>query len=58
MVAWVRYAPGSQASDSVVKLDVDLCDERGNVCAQLRGVSNVHETDMGHIAQMLPFAGL
>ena len=25
---------------------------------QLRGVSNVHETDMGHIAQMLPFAGL
>ena len=25
---------------------------------QLRGAVNVHETNMGHIAQMLPFAGL
>ncbi|MCC7151892.1 MAG: 50S ribosomal protein L35 [Rubrivivax sp.] len=25
---------------------------------QLRGVANVHETNMGHIAAMLPFAGL
>ncbi|GAB1389265.1 MAG: 50S ribosomal protein L35 [Rubrivivax sp.] len=25
---------------------------------QLRGATNVHETDMGHIASMLPFAGL
>jgi len=25
---------------------------------QLRGVSNVHETNMGSIAQMLPSAGL
>ena len=25
---------------------------------QLRGVTQVHETDLGHIAQMLPFAGL
>ena len=24
----------------------------------LRGSANVHETNMGHIAQMLPFAGL
>ena len=24
----------------------------------LRGAVNVHETDLGHIAQMLPFAGL
>src|SRR5215813_4403597 len=39
MVAWVRYAPGSQAADAVAKLDIDLCDERGNVCAQMRGVS-------------------
>src|SRR6266545_1592443 len=39
MVAWVRYAPGSQAADGVAKLDIDLCDERGNICAQIRGVS-------------------
>ncbi len=25
---------------------------------QLRGISNVHETDMGHVAQMLPRSGL
>ncbi|ODU09135.1 MAG: 50S ribosomal protein L35 [Rubrivivax sp. SCN 71-131] len=25
---------------------------------QLRGATHVHETDMGHIAAMLPFAGL
>jgi polyketide synthase PksN len=40
MVAWVRYAPGSRATDAVIKLDLDLCDERGNVCAQLRGLSS------------------
>ena len=26
--------------------------------SHLRGATNVHETNMGHIAQMLPFAGL
>ena len=25
---------------------------------QLRGVEHVHETDLGHIAKMMPFAGL
>ena len=25
---------------------------------QLRGAVNVHETNMGHMAQMMPFAGL
>src|SRR5260370_151802 len=40
MFAWVRYAPGSQASDKVVKLDIDLCDEGGNVCVQIRGFSS------------------
>lgn len=24
----------------------------------LRGATNVHETNLGHVAQMLPFAGL
>ncbi|HXH41886.1 MAG TPA: SDR family NAD(P)-dependent oxidoreductase [Thermoanaerobaculia bacterium] len=40
MVAWVRYAPGAQAGDSVVKLDIDLCDEHGNVCVQMHGLSS------------------
>ena len=39
MVAWVRLAPGSQTADAAIKLDIDLCDEQGNVCAQMRGLS-------------------
>jgi acyl transferase domain-containing protein/aryl carrier-like protein len=40
MVAWMRYSPGSKAGDPVVKLDVDLCDDRGNVCVQIHGFSS------------------
>src|SRR5207244_5632231 len=40
MLAWVRYAPGSHADDRVIKLDIDLCDERGNVCVQMHGFSS------------------
>jgi polyketide synthase PksN len=40
MFAWVRYAPGSQAEDKVIKLDIDLCDERGSICVQMRGFSS------------------
>ncbi len=39
MYAWVRYAKGSQATDAVVKLDIDLCDTEGNVCVTMRGFS-------------------
>ncbi|HEV3040322.1 MAG TPA: SDR family NAD(P)-dependent oxidoreductase, partial [Candidatus Angelobacter sp.] len=40
MVAWVRNTPGSQAGDQVIKLDIDLCDESGNVCVQMKGFSS------------------
>ncbi|HEV3038147.1 MAG TPA: SDR family NAD(P)-dependent oxidoreductase, partial [Candidatus Angelobacter sp.] len=40
MFAWIRYTPGSQVLDKVVKLDIDLCDESGNVCIQMRGFSS------------------
>ena len=36
MVAWVRYSPDSH---NAVQLDIDLCDARGNVCAQMHGLS-------------------
>src|ERR1051326_6399325 len=39
MYAWVRYSPGSQARDSAAKLDIDLCNEQGNIRAQMRGLS-------------------
>jgi polyketide synthase PksN len=52
MFAWVRYTPGSEAGDQVVKLDVDLCDERGNVCVQMQGFSSrVLEGEMKLIRQ-------
>ena len=37
MVAWARYSKGSKPGDKTVKVDIDLCDERGNVCVQMRG---------------------
>ncbi|MEO8382098.1 MAG: SDR family NAD(P)-dependent oxidoreductase [Acidobacteriota bacterium] len=40
MMAWVRQAPGSHATDTVVKVDIDLCDARGNVCVQMHGLSS------------------
>jgi len=40
MFAWVRYASGSQLGDKVIKLDIDLCDQAGNVCLQMRGFSS------------------
>jgi acyl transferase domain-containing protein/acyl carrier protein len=40
MFAWVRYSPGSHAADDVIKVDVDLCDELGNVSVQMRGFAS------------------
>ena len=39
MWAWVRYSEGSKSGDKVQKLDIDLCDEAGNVGARLKGFS-------------------
>jgi polyketide synthase PksN len=39
MFAWVRLAGATRLSDSVIKLDIDLCDEHGRVCVQMRGFS-------------------
>src|SRR5579864_1256005 len=40
MFAWVRYSPGADSNDNAFKLDIDLCDERGNTCVQMRGFSS------------------
>jgi polyketide synthase-like dehydratase family protein len=37
MVSCARYSKGGQPGDKTVKVDIDLCDERGNVCVQMRG---------------------
>ncbi|MCP5007191.1 MAG: hypothetical protein GY941_25100, partial [Planctomycetes bacterium] len=38
MYAWVRYTGDSTPSGKVQKLDIDLCDEQGNVCVKMRGL--------------------
>ncbi|HET8797880.1 MAG TPA: type I polyketide synthase, partial [Thermoanaerobaculia bacterium] len=39
MFVWVRHADGGARDGKVAKLDLDLCDRRGNVCVQLRDLS-------------------
>ncbi|MGD0511588.1 MAG: polyketide synthase dehydratase domain-containing protein, partial [Candidatus Micrarchaeaceae archaeon] len=40
MVAWVRYSEGSKSEDKVAKLDINLCDQEGNVCVQMQGFAS------------------
>ncbi|MCP5002909.1 MAG: hypothetical protein GY941_03015, partial [Planctomycetes bacterium] len=48
MYAWARYSGGSAPLDKVQKLDIDLCDEQGNVCVKMQGFSTrVLEGDVG-----------
>ncbi|MCP5007589.1 MAG: hypothetical protein GY941_27190, partial [Planctomycetes bacterium] len=39
----VRYSNGNTVSDKVQKLDIDLCDEQGNVCTKMRGIEYKNE---------------
>jgi len=43
MFIWVRHANSGQSnnrqSTEVITLDVDLCDQQGNVCVQMQGLS-------------------
>ncbi|TQV86004.1 non-ribosomal peptide synthetase [Aliikangiella coralliicola] len=39
MFAWVRYSAGSRPEDKIVKYDIELCDQQGNICVQMRGFS-------------------
>ncbi|WP_256524085.1 SDR family NAD(P)-dependent oxidoreductase [Aquimarina sp. EL_43] len=40
MYVWVRYSQGCKPGDRVIKLDLDLCDQEGNVCVQILGFSS------------------
>jgi acyl transferase domain-containing protein/tryptophanase/SAM-dependent methyltransferase len=39
MWSYVRYSDGSKAGDKVQKLDIDICDESGNVCQRIKEFS-------------------
>ena len=40
MYSWVRYAPGNKPEGKLSKLDIDLMDQDGAVCVQLRGLTS------------------
>ncbi|WP_155661248.1 polyketide synthase dehydratase domain-containing protein, partial [Priestia megaterium] len=40
MWALVRYSKGSKIGDRVQKLDIDLCDDQGNICVRMSGYSS------------------
>ncbi|MGG4453264.1 SDR family NAD(P)-dependent oxidoreductase [Brevibacillus porteri] len=39
MWAYVRFSVNSSADDKVQKLDIDLCDDQGTICVQMKGYS-------------------
>ena len=39
MWAWIRYSATSKSADKGKELDVDLCDDQGQVCAKMKGFS-------------------
>ena len=47
MFCRVRYSPGSSREDTVIKVDIDLYDEHGNECVQLRGIQYQQESHSG-----------
>ncbi|TCS93645.1 non-ribosomal peptide synthetase [Hazenella coriacea] len=40
MWAYIRQSDHSKAEDRVQKLDIDLCDDQGKVCARIKGISS------------------
>ncbi|MCP5002908.1 MAG: thioester reductase, partial [Planctomycetes bacterium] len=39
MYAWVRHSGGSAPSNKIQKLDIDICDEQGNICVKMQGLT-------------------
>ncbi|HEX3029322.1 MAG TPA: polyketide synthase dehydratase domain-containing protein, partial [Clostridia bacterium] len=39
MWSYIRHSNGSAVNNKITKLDIDLCDENGNVCVRITGMS-------------------
>ncbi|AOY76260.1 SDR family NAD(P)-dependent oxidoreductase [Clostridium formicaceticum] len=53
MWALVRYSDGRTENDKVQKLDIDLCDDQGEVCVRMKGFSSrVLEGEVGSVESM------
>jgi len=40
MYSWVRYSTGISPDGKLSKLDIDLLDQNGNICVQMRGLTS------------------
>jgi len=40
MVAWVRHSAERAPGDKTIKVNIDLCDQQGNVCVEMRGLTS------------------
>jgi len=40
MWAYIRFSTGSKAEDLIQRLDIDLCDEQGYICARIKGYTS------------------
>lgn len=47
MVVWVGYSQDNAADDAMIKLDIDLCDQQGNICVTIRGLTYQRELPNG-----------
>ncbi|HEX4715176.1 MAG TPA: polyketide synthase dehydratase domain-containing protein, partial [Ktedonobacteraceae bacterium] len=57
MIAWVRYTRDSRAGRPVIKADVDLCDQSGSICVQMRGFTSrpwLQSIDLAPVPSVLP----
>ncbi|WP_455883995.1 polyketide synthase [Serratia proteamaculans] len=49
MYAWLRYSGESSQSEGAQNVDIELCDQEGNVCVKMRGVK--YQFDTGKLAE-------
>ena len=40
MWAWIRFSDGSAVGNNIRKVDIELCDDRGNISVRLKGFSS------------------
>ena len=52
--AWIRHVDRDSGDDNIEKLDIDLCDDRGNVLVALHGVT--FSVPIGHLHKSAGFA--
>src|SRR5260370_38997851 len=39
MIAWVVFSKTGKRQGKTIKVDIDVCDQQGNVCVQMQGFS-------------------